>query len=112
MASTNLDAVSVEIKVAGKVCDYVTMELFQSVSTHHRFKIKVNYRPDKPSVWAIGPDVIFKQLGEKVSIIMTHHESGEKTEQCVPEKNVCQLRHPQDTLFLLTSHFLGIHEYC
>lgn len=79
MASTNLDAVSVEIKVAGKVCDYVTMELFQSVSTHHRFKIKVNYRPDKPSVWAIGPDVIFKQLGEKVSIIMTHHESGEKT---------------------------------
>ena len=80
MASTNLDAVSVEIKVAGKVCDYVTMELFQSVSTHHRFKIKVNYRPDKPSVWAIGPDVIFKQLGEKVSIIMTHHESGEKTE--------------------------------
>lgn len=44
MASTNLDAVSVEIKVAGKVCDYVTMELFQSVSTHHRFKIKVNYR--------------------------------------------------------------------
>ena len=38
MASTNLDAVSVEIKVAGKVCDYVTMELFQSVSTHHRFK--------------------------------------------------------------------------
>ena len=56
------------------------MELFQSVSTHHRFKIKVNYRPDKPSVWAIGPDVIFKQLGEKVSIIMTHHESGEKTE--------------------------------
>lgn len=28
MASTNLDAVSVEIKVAGKVCDYVTMELF------------------------------------------------------------------------------------
>lgn len=80
MASTNLDAVSVEIKVAGKVCDYVTMELFQSVSTHHRFKIKVNYRPDKPSVWAIGPDVIFKQLGEKVSILMTHHESGEKTE--------------------------------
>ena len=50
MASTNLDAVSVEIKVAGKVCDYVTMELFQSVSTHHRFKIKVNYRPDKPSL--------------------------------------------------------------
>ena len=80
MASTNLDAVSVEIKVAGKVCDYVTMELFQSVSTHHRFKIKVNYRPDKPSVWAIGPDVIFKQLGEKVSIVMTHTESGEKTE--------------------------------
>lgn len=40
MASTNLDAVSVEIKVAGKVCDYVTMELFQSVSTHHRFKSK------------------------------------------------------------------------
>lgn len=80
MASKNLDAVSVEIKVAGQVCDYVTMELFQSVSTHHRFKIKVNYRPDKPSVWAIGPDVIFKQLGEKVSITMTHHESGEKTE--------------------------------
>lgn len=80
MASTNLDAVSVEIKVAGQVCDYVTMELFQSVSTHHRFKIKVNYRPDKPSVWAIGPDVIFKQLGEKVSITMIHHESGEKTE--------------------------------
>lgn len=80
MASKNLDAVSVEIKVAGKACDYVTMELNQSVSTHHRFKIKVNYRPDKPSVWAIGPDVIFKQLGEKVSIIMTHHESGEKTE--------------------------------
>lgn len=80
MASKNLDAVSVEIKVAGQVCDYVTMELFQSVSTHHRFKIKVNYRPDKPSVWAIGPDVIFKQLGEKVSIAMTHHESGEKTE--------------------------------
>ena len=45
MASTNLDAVSVEIKVAGKVCDYVTMELFQSVSTHHRFKIKVNDSP-------------------------------------------------------------------
>lgn len=80
MASKNLDAVSVEIKVAGQVCDYVTMELFQSVSTHHRFKIKVNYRPDKPSVWAIGPDVVFKQLGEKVSIAMTHHESGEKTE--------------------------------
>lgn len=80
MASKNLDAASVEIKIAGKVCDYVTMELSQSVSTHHRFKIKVNYRPDKPSVWAIGPDVIFKQLGEKVSIIMTHHESGEKTE--------------------------------
>lgn len=33
MASTNLDAVSVEIKVAGKVCDYVTMELF-SRSVH------------------------------------------------------------------------------
>lgn len=80
MASTNLDAVSVEIKVAGQVCDYVTMELSQSVSTHHRFTIKVNYRPDKPSVWAIGPEEIFKQLGEKVSITMTHHESGEKTE--------------------------------
>jgi hypothetical protein len=49
MASKNLDAVSVEIKVAGKACDYVTMELNQSVSMHHRFKIKVNYRPDKPS---------------------------------------------------------------
>lgn len=80
MASKNLDAVSVEIKVAGQVCDYVTMELSQSVSTHHRFEIKVNYRPDKPSVWAIGPEEIFKQLGEKVSITMTHHESGEKTE--------------------------------
>ena len=39
MASKNLDAVSVEIKVAGKACDYVTMELNQSVSMHHRFKI-------------------------------------------------------------------------
>lgn len=80
MASTNLDAVSVEIKVAGEVCDFVTLELRQSVCEHHRFRIKVNYRPDKPSVWAEGPDVIFKQLGEKVSIVMTHTESGEKTE--------------------------------
>ena len=79
-----LDPEAKEFEIAYKgqevAVDYVTMELFQSVSTHHRFKIKVNYRPDKPSVWAIGPDVIFKQLGEKVSIIMTHHESGEKTE--------------------------------
>lgn len=80
MASTNLDAVSVEIKVAGEVCDFVTLELRQSVCEHHRFRIKVNYRPGKPSVWAEGPDVIFKQLGEKVSIVMTHTESGEKTE--------------------------------
>lgn len=80
MASTNLDAVSVEIKVAGEVCDFVTLELRQSVCEHHRFRIKVNYRPDKSSVWAEGPDVIFKQLGEKVSIVMTHTESGEKTE--------------------------------
>lgn len=80
MASTNLDAVSVEIKVAGEVCDFVTLELRQSVCEHHRFRIKVNYRPGKPSVWAVGPDVIFKQLGEKVSIVMTHTESGEKTE--------------------------------
>lgn len=38
MASKCLDASSVKIKVARQVCDYVTMELFQSVSTRHRFK--------------------------------------------------------------------------
>ena len=37
MASTNLDAVSVEIKVAGKVCDYVTMEL-----TNQRQKVSLS----------------------------------------------------------------------
>ena len=80
MSATNLDAVSVEIKIAGEVCDFVTMELHQSVCAHHRFRIKVNYKPEKPSVWAVGPDMIFNQLGEKVSILMTHLESGEKTE--------------------------------
>lgn len=80
MAKKNLDAVDVEIKVAGKHCDFTTMELYQSVCRHHRFRITVNYKPDKPSVWAVGPDEIFKQLGEKVSIVMTHVASGEITE--------------------------------
>lgn len=79
MAANNLDAVSVEIKIAGEVCDYETMELFQSICAHHQFEIKVNYQPGTPSVWAKGPDAILNQLGEKISIVMTHNESGEKT---------------------------------
>lgn len=80
MASNNLDIVNVEVKVAGEVCYFETMELFQSICAHHRFKIKVNYKPGQPSVWAVGPDMIFQQLGAKVSIVMTHNETGEKTE--------------------------------
>lgn len=78
--SQELDAVAVSVTIAGKECDVSELDLFQSISNHHRFTIKVNYRSDKPSVWAAGPDQLFKSLGEKVAIQMQHQQSGESTE--------------------------------
>lgn len=81
MATSNpLNLVKVEIKINGKECDFLNMNLTQSISTHHYFEIEVNYKAGKPSVWAVTPDEIFKQLGEEVHIKMTHRQTGEVTD--------------------------------
>ncbi len=80
MSSTQLNQVDVSISINGNNCDFETLQLQQTMCGHHRFSIRVNYRPNKPSVWTITPETIFRQLGETLTINMKHNETGEITE--------------------------------
>ncbi|MDR0511470.1 MAG: hypothetical protein LBH06_10325 [Rikenellaceae bacterium] len=63
----NLNLVETRVSVDGKPCDFVGLELFQTMSGHHRFTIEVNYRASCESVWTETPEAIFKQLGSPVT---------------------------------------------
>ncbi|MBN2742495.1 MAG: hypothetical protein JXR39_01235, partial [Marinilabiliaceae bacterium] len=78
--STQLNAVQVTVTANGQPCDFDTLKLQQSMTDHHRFAIRVNYRPNKPSVWTVTPETIFKQLGTPLTIEMKHLATGETTE--------------------------------
>lgn len=75
-----LNLVHAEIRVEGKVCDFDYLELYQSMSDHHRFTIHVNYRTHRESVWTETPEDILEQLGKQVYIKLSHRESQEVTE--------------------------------
>ena len=77
---SNLNSVKTEIKIDGKSCDFIKLDLKQSMTNHHEFEITVNYRHNKPCVWTETPDVIFAQLGKPVFIKMTHIASGDVNE--------------------------------
>ncbi len=80
MSLAQLNLVDAEVLVAGEAVDFETLQLHQTMSGHHKFEIKVNYRPDKPTVWTVTPEKLFEQLGENLHITFTHKESGEVTE--------------------------------
>lgn len=80
MPNENLNSVTVEIKIAGKLCDHRAMTLHQMICGHHRFKVEVNYRTGKLDVWNITPEEIMDALGERLSIVMKHNETGETNE--------------------------------
>ncbi len=77
----SLNSVKTEITVDGEPCDYIYMQLDQSVSRHHSFEIAVNYRHQEESVWAVTVDEIFRTtLNKPVFIKQTHMESGVSNE--------------------------------
>ncbi len=80
MSLPQLNLVDTEVRIAGEIADFETLTLRQTMCGHHRFEIRVNYRPNKPSVWTVMPENIFEQLGESLTIKFTHKESGELTD--------------------------------
>ncbi|WP_044214134.1 phage baseplate assembly protein V, partial [Saccharicrinis fermentans] len=80
MSLPQLNLVDAEVHVAGELVDFLTLTLNQSMTGHHRFKIQVNFKPHKPSVWTTTPETVFEQLGETVTIKLAHRENGELTE--------------------------------
>ena len=75
MLLKSLNSVDVDIHIDGESCNFIWMNLKQSMTTHHEFEIGVTYHT-KTSVWAINPDVIFQQLGLPVTIKIRHIESS------------------------------------
>jgi uncharacterized protein involved in type VI secretion and phage assembly len=80
MSLPQLNLVETEVRVAGELVDFITLNLNQSMNGHHHFDMQVNFKPNKPSVWTITPETLFEQLGESITITFTHRENGEITE--------------------------------
>jgi len=79
--SMDLNTVETNITVDSTPCDFITMNLNQSVTGHHTFDISVSFRHEKESVWAITVDEIFrKYLNKSVYIEMKHRQSAETNE--------------------------------
>lgn len=76
MAAKELNNVKVEITIGGKKCDFSTMTLHQTLSSHHRFIINVNYRAKQKSVWEEECKTVFEKLNEKVVITITDNEGA------------------------------------
>ncbi len=61
MSLAQLNLVDAEVIVAGEVVDIATLNLHQTMSGHHHFNGKVNYRHEKTTVWTVTHEKIFEQ---------------------------------------------------
>lgn len=74
------DSVTAVVKIGDKNRDFDSLELHQSLYSHHTFSITVRFRHDRESLWYVTPNTVFELLGERTVIRMTHRKSGEVTE--------------------------------
>ncbi|MEG0900436.1 MAG: contractile injection system protein, VgrG/Pvc8 family, partial [Oscillospiraceae bacterium] len=74
MAAKELNNVKAVITIDGKTCDFSMMTLHQTMGSHHRFIINVNYRAKQKSVWEEECRTIFEKLNGKVVITISDNE--------------------------------------
>lgn len=86
MASKDLNSVKAEITIGGEPCDFSTLTLRQTMSSHHWFTIVLNYRAKEKDVWARTCSDIFKKLKGKVSITITDNQGVKSTFEGVVRK--------------------------
>lgn len=86
MASKDLNSVKAEITIGGKPCDFSTLTLHQTMSSHHWFTIVLNYRAKEKDVWTQTCSDIFRKLNEKVSITITDKQGTESTFEGIVQK--------------------------
>lgn len=76
MAEKELNKVSIEVKINGQSCDFSTLSLYQTMFSHHKFTIKINYRAKEKDVWNTTAEEILDYLGKSVSIQIKETEGA------------------------------------
>lgn len=76
MAEKDLNKRTVEIKINGKTCDFISFELRQGLTGHHTFVIRQNYCAKEKSLWETSPEKVVEQLGCPVTIKIEESEGG------------------------------------
>lgn len=80
LADITFDNVVTVVKIGDKDRDFDSLELHQSLYSHHTFSMTVRFKHDRTSLWRQSPQALFELLGERTVIRMTHRRSGEVTE--------------------------------
>lgn len=76
MAEKDLNKRTVEIKINGKTCDFISFELRQGLAGHHTFVIRHNYCAKEKTLWETSPEKVVEQLGCPVTIKIEESEGG------------------------------------
>lgn len=79
LTNKNLNTVDLKVKVGDTECDCEKVVLHQSMTSHHRFEVWVNYRARRENVWILTADEVMEQIGSPLTITLTHLKSTETT---------------------------------
>lgn len=76
MIAKDLNNITAKVSIDGQPCDFVRLELRQSMSGHHTFTIELNYRAKGDGFWTVPVREMTAPLGNAISIRFQESEGA------------------------------------